>query len=801
MPNINIEKEKMSKTEKEKIMKTNPELEQAIDFTRVQLAKNHDAMNKFPLAGREMAHNATGHGAKNILFFNFTRDNKKWACVVHDGEKFESNKDIIRSLHFNKTGGNGVQGSGGKTAMFLLDDIKNCEYMIHSKIGNGTKASTFSISRDGAKDGLLIEDKSNEWNGFLQGLLNKGSTKADYIDLYNKNNVIYLYRCDDAYYGGNNNITKTKNINTMMAISSSILEMTKGINGQPPSLNIKYIRESTYNDKTGLRTKHSIPLKNISLWDDFMIKEFETKVKNVKIPNPFDSSKPLKLSATIKLKIFPNFIYDNNAKPGLMSKNRVISNKKPIYNNEAIGCISDYNSIGLSVYQNGKLSEKNSSRVNLDPIFVGSQLMARHYIEALGVSRPSISKKWKVNKDKIAEYLGDASKVINQLNTDDVKHWTPNTNIEIRIDGVETPHQLGSVDNFFYTLDPSLIKEVVMKLLNEAKIQRSQPLVDYDKYIKEYINDDEEVSLLGYNKKIAKNTPRVTAILTTEAMSDMKNGKFEGIKVRGNKLIEIPVDMSKPLSVRLYNDNVQVKDKNVKSRFEGLTINHSEYTNKEGIYNIQTSDYFHYDVNDNKITHDVKSNIRSKDYFPKQSNEVYIDNVAYKLGFDIGIVIPEIKEHTKKKPFPRKKTKSKTEKDIYFKSADNKVLLVKWCYKTSKVLLNEKNSEIRQFAENLQSNTVLFSDVYDQINEFGHNIYVEKRLEDYAIRIEGNPKFTDDFADGYQWFLNEKVVQFLESSPDVKKLKKGHHAHLSATAEDKVEDSNKSNKKSETSLA
>jgi hypothetical protein len=115
--------------------------------------------------------------------------------------------------------------------------------------------------------------------------------------------------------------------------------------------------------------------------------------------------------------------------------------------------------------------------------------------------------------------------------------------------------------------------------------------------------------------------------------------------------------------------------------------------------------------------------------------------------------------------------------------------------------LNEKNSEIRQFAENLQSNTVLFSDVYDQINEFGHNIYVEKRLEDYAIRIEGNPKFTDDFADGYQWFLNEKVVQFLESSPDVKKLKKGHHAHLSATAEDKVEDSNKSNKKSETSLA
>ncbi len=146
--------------------------------------KYTDESVRFALSARELLRNADSQLAKDIQIFNFEKLGTEYLCIAHNGKAFDDIGNLISCMRPNTTGGEGVQGSGMKAAMFLLtENWTQSELVIHShKDANAITAKLTCVNLNDA----CIEDVSGDWNQYVNQSMRSH---------YNDYNVYYFLKC------------------------------------------------------------------------------------------------------------------------------------------------------------------------------------------------------------------------------------------------------------------------------------------------------------------------------------------------------------------------------------------------------------------------------------------------------------------------------------------------------------------------------------------------------------------------------------------------------------------------------
>lgn len=779
----------MAKNQKgTKNAKSNILYSQNVDFPRLQMAKKHNDNNASIITGRECLHNALGYGAKNILLFNFLMDNERYFAVAHDGTPFKDSNDLKDGFIFNKSGGRGVQGSGGKMSMFCtVDDISNAEYAIMCKTQNSGEL-VYALTPDSKnKTKLNVTDQTSKFLPYLQRLLNKGKkfNQDKYNDVYKLYNVIYIYRYNISTVDtSKTSITSYCDMNAMMDVSRQILNETQNGN-----LNVHYLHNTKFGNGAGngkgLTTKHKIRIKSPYMKDDFMIKKFTTLFKNNEYTE--ESGNVLNFDLELTLKVYPNIRYtDKGNFEGYLSWLNYQTTSKPYYNNETVTNIYDYCKHGILIFQDIPLDKtKNTKRANEEPSFWQSQRSAWHFFDDLGIRKPGMTGPWDANVKRIAEYLRNDKKAINNIGFENVETWEPSVVMEVRIISKDNPHSFGSYDNCFYSFNPDLTKKIVKGVLRENADKENTVIQQYNNYISDFIPKSEKPKLLGYKEKKSKNTPRIKAIV----LNTPNNRNVGGVsKSHKGELKTLPVGMSSPLEVELIGtdgNTIILDDKDdIRFNHKGIKIKKSI----QGNFDILVDDYFHYDVNDigqnNKISHTKEQHKIDVNYFPRKKNKLYINGHVFEISFDVEVQLNKSKHvHNGKRKDTKNKTRIKEEQDIYFNGDQGEKLLVKWDGTKNIPKLNSNMQAIKSFAENKEDQSDRFSEVYEKISEIGRNVYLNKKFDNYYnFHYKGNQNFDADFGGGNGFRFNERVKDYLAESIIVKKLRDAHKKYMESNA-------------------
>ena len=185
-------------------------------------------------------------------------------------------------------------------------------------------------------------------------------------------------------------------------------------------------------------------------------------------------------------------------------------------------------------------------------------------------------------------------------------------------------------------------------------------------------------------------------------------------------------------------------------------------------------------VIDNKYIEVIDGKIR-KISNPKKKNKISINHNVYDVDFEVDVKI-------NKKPNPthngkRGETKNKDRKSKplseYYNGAEDDLCVVKWNHGKDVPQLNSNRPEIISFAENGEGEIDRFSEVYEEISRIGREVYMNKPFYDkYNMSYNGNPTFQNDYQDGKGFRFNERVCDFLNYSPDVKKLRQAHDKYM-----------------------
>ena len=774
---------------------------QTVDFSRIQSAKKHREKNSVITTGRECLHNATEYGADDILMFNAKKQNECYLIIAHNGKPFESKEDMDQAMKFNLTGGRGVQGSGGKTSMFCtVDNNNDAEFLLHSKCNDkNTHTLSLKLNKGNTSDAITV-DKSQKMNSFLMAIMNKNNPKndPDYMDIYDRYSVIYMYRYNTKNIKYNeNSITHYSQMNMLMCISNEIL---KKVNEN--KLDLRYIPDNTLGeDKNGkittIATKRRVPIKTPFMTDDFLVKKFKFLVENYEWEDP--DGNIIRINAEFILRVYGNFRYVKNGEyKGLLSRERLSNGDKPYYSNEHITKVDDYNKLGLLVYQGIPLPGKNTSRANNEPVYFKDQKIARHSFDDLGAKRPSSSQKeWDVNMEKLYEYLNNDEDLINKLDLSCIKSWTPNVNMEIKIlepsdpnkSGPIDPHSFGSYDNLFYVGEPHVLKDLIKDLLTTSASKQIDELDKYNTYIPDYINENDELNLLGFKDVKRRNDPKIKVVIQEKSFEKMRNGGLSDIKRKGHTLKQLPVGMDEYLEVKLYEDGnpnpINVRNDNeIQFNNFGINIRKSGKGNSEGIFEIITDDYFHIDKNDVRHTHQKSQHKNSVNYFPKRKNKLMINGKEYRVSFDINVVNNKSQSGNSNSKTKTKKGDDSANKNIYFQDPSKK-LLAKWDNKRNIPLLNSERPEITSFAENLEKHQKRFDEIYDRIKILGNDIFLNRMYKsDYDLTGRGNDNFQSDYKDWKHFVFNMQFKVLLDNNSDVKLLRKEHKKYITSVEND-----------------
>lgn len=770
-----------------------------IDYQRASLSRKHQRENPISIPLRECLHNAVEYGADDIFIFNFTKNRERYIAVAHNGKPFGSISDIENSMQFNLTGGNGVQGSGGKTAMYVfMENKSNVEYLIHTKIPND-KAHTYSlITNKHTKSELITVDKSSMWNSSLKNILNSGSTDEFRKDLYDNYNVIYVYRYDNSNTK-RESITNHKYMNKLMGISNQIQK--KVSDGE---LTITYSSENNVSEINTIKSEHRVYIKDVSMLDDYMIKEFKFDVNNIKFEDE-EKNIDINFEAEITLKVFPNFIWENkNGRDGFLSRYNISKNKKPHYSKMSMTDINDYNSNGITLYHDVNLGSANATRANEEPFYVSSQFSSWHSFEVLGAKRPTVSSKWSANKDKIKEYLGNSMKFLSKEDYDNINTWIPNVNIEIRLKKINDIDEIGSIDNFFYSMDNGLVRKILKEVLAKGQEDNCDTLKEYNNYITEFINENEELDLLAYNDSYTnKSIPKIRTEIEPHSIEKINSGIIKNVKTKDIYLKSIPVGLQDPIEVKFYDEyNKVITQERLMPNKPGLII--SKHPTKDDVYRVETDNYHRIEYDNgvpNKIYHSKKEHKNIANYYPVKLNKVSFGDKTYRLDFTIDVPVNTTNNTSDRSKDNGKKSKSvkKPDSDIYFPEPNKPDLLVMWDSVNRKAKLNSANPKIRSFAKNTSAQAQKFASVYKQINDYGMNIFVNRYFDEkFKLTMGGNENFFETYGEGDNCLFNIKVDTFLDVSEVVKKLKESHIKHMKGkeTPTEESEASNKENYKS-----
>ena len=720
----------------------NFKLKTTVDYSRIKTSMSHTE-NAMAIAFRELIHNAQAYNAKNVQLFQMKKGNDLFCGMGHDGKPFSSLEEIKESLEFNKSGGHGVQGSGMKTAMYPLSgSIQRSKLIIFSKTPQG-KFSCKLSHENNSQTNVKIEDVTDEWNKVLKKFLHT---------YYNDYNVIYLYR-----YKNDKNVEKSilnvKNICNFIQITPSIDE----------NITIRYNR-LFYNENDIIDyKKYNLVVKKKNVLNDiFKLKTYKIDVNDVKhtIIDEDIENKEVKYNARIDLDIYPMFIKKDTEKAG----NMIIGKNGQTFIANGIN-MNDLHQNIYYVYHDYNLGG-NNKRANIDPFYFGNKKSGNFLMMELGIDPLPIDIT-NPNIEIAKEYFSELNEDL-KLN-DVLGKWRPVLVMNVYIKNVKNLHNdLGSLDNFFYTLDRNRVRSIVKSILNKANNDNSNELNEFKKYYSNFLPDDKTNEYLPVIVDTKGTKAKdVDVIITNNGYNQSKNYIWKDKKPKSpNQVItRIPVNVDGGIEVKIEDRKTQeFFNCEIDVEQEGLKIH--KHPMKSHVYTIYTSDYYHYEKNDEglpvKVPHTPDEHSRIKNIRTSYPNKNYIIFAnGKKLNLGLQVEVSEIKErYNVVRTLTNRRNKEID--DIYRNWNDNKHIIAR--YYKGKVLLNKSNLFIKKLAKNKNNKFKnKFSLVYQLFHEEALNIYTNSKniLQLYKINANSR-KIEDDYGDIETLMFNqniEKIVQ------------------------------------------
>jgi hypothetical protein len=748
-----------------------------MDQQRLYAAKAHQLTNPIAITYRECFHNAKDHGATMVHMFHFMKDNKPYVAFGHNGTPFLDEQSMLDSMEFNKTGGNGVQGSGGKAVMSVMSVNKDtAEYLIHSKCQDGINTTSLSFKD---KNGIKLQEKvkSDEWNDFLAKLLyDNGRDKV--IDVYQDFTVIYIYRLDNPLFKiGGESPTSDKRINNFMNFTDQAQDWVNKGN------KIHYNVQTGFDENNPLRSRHKAEMKKVSLRDDFCIKKFEIPVKNVQFKD--DGSKVINLNATVTLEVQPNITYEGKEK-ALLSREKLRLIHEPegesitkpyYYGHKTIQDITDYNSHGLFVYNDLDMGSNNSGRYSEEICYAESHKASRHSFESMGANRPLISKQWDVNISKLKEYLGNSFKYLKPEDFNRINKWVPSVTMKIVLHDVNDMDDIGSIDNVFYVSSQHVMKKAISAIMEKANFDNCETLQEYNSYIKDFMPPEKDMGLLSYSDSKSKvKLDKLYAIVQESSLRKIPD--FINAKVDKNSYLKkVPVGLiDERIQVTFVDDDrKQITGMDIETEKPGVAI--TRHPTKDGIYEITTRELCKdgKGINELEIIDEEEYKPQIPSHYPRRKNHVRVGEKMYELDFTVDTPKGESSSGGNSGSGGGNTGSLKEDDKIYFTEENDRKCLVKWSSSKKKILLNNANPKIYTFAENGKSKEHIFSRVYKMLNEeaFKH-CYKINYTDEYGLSVQGNTKFVEVYGSYINLSLNLMADSLISNSKDVEKLRESH---------------------------
>jgi hypothetical protein len=538
------------------------------------------------LVVREVLHNAYAQKANEMILFNLRKDSKEYFVLGHNGNAFKSIEDLKSCMRPSVTGGDGIQGNGMKSNMFLTTKTnEEAEFVIHNR---SDCEYSVRLTCENFND-ALVKDVSNEWNHEIKSVM--GSN-------YKRYNVYYIYRYSNA------NTIKNKEHNGLIVPSYArlISEITPlvgkiRLRAKLNTIHGKLCKYKTIDFSDSSRTFNIPSIDKVD--EEFCVdQEFFNTSFSIK-----EGDAKYDFDVNIQLVVYPNLLDGFNRPIVLNGEEKGLRRNDYKHSNELLFVTCDYK---------GEYCNKDLTRASTEPYYTSSNV--RDLLAILGIFCPK-----KDFSSKLKQFYPEFT---------EAAHWLPVVKARVNL----IPKQSGSIfalgglNEFFQTNDPHQTRKLVNIVFQKIANENPTNLVDFKERMKSHCPYDCTDDLAPIPKYQGASVDRTINVLKEVADSEgNKSWKIIRTLEPGDHVnfVKLEYGNGKPVLDAIFNVTPGVDFR-------------LEYDN---VYSISVSPLIRIDENGKKSLISVDEYKHLKQYLPKKN--YHCDIGVDKYNFTFRVLIPK----------------------------------------------------------------------------------------------------------------------------------------------------------------
>lgn len=478
---------------------------------------------------REIYTNAEEQDASDMVVFSTNINKCSYICIAHNGKHFSSQEFLSSCLTPNTSGkDSGIQGSGMKLGMFLVEESDGAELIIHSRSEETSFTSKLEVV-----NGYYKTSNFNEFNTNVPKIFGKK---------YDNYNVFVFYKFQ----------RKNFKVSAAGIFDSNILSLMSEMK-RSGKIRVSYIPHS--NKFEGSCRKRI--LKYSEALESFKIDESVINVEDVEIPGS-----DMKLNAKIRIEVFP-CISERSPESLIDVRTGKFQNKNTVSNYTLFVNLS-------KELITSRLMDKNEvkkfERLYIDPIYCSFN--CNTLLSSLGIS---YVKNYDF-KDKIKNY-----RYVDDNVKRNAKHWKPIIKVNVDLldhDSLKSKSirgglfpTFGGINEFFYSSNNVLIREIVESIFNKASSENeSDEFISFKERLKEHFPFDKKQRMPIPEEILSSNDK------TLYAFKKQDDGTYERL------LYFRPGDLHRDVIIRHFDGSPVVCDFDWVSQGFNIIRNGDQYT-------------------------------------------------------------------------------------------------------------------------------------------------------------------------------------------------------------------------------